>query len=252
MMVGLLAPSGGLIRVAGFDVPAQRQLVKERVGYVPDRPTVYAWMRVGEAVAFTKSFYPRWNDARCKSLLDLFELHDDAKVKHLSKGTAAKLSLLLAICHEPEVLILDEPTSGMDPLVREEFLGGVLRVTTDREQTVLFSSHTLSDVQRLADEVALMHEGRLLLHGRLDTLLESTKRIRAVLAEPLAPREAPAGVIWQQLAGREWTLTLSEFAPEQVEFLRQKNRIEHLDVFDLSLDDFFKDFVRGRKTEVPA
>src|SRR5208282_1870171 len=126
------------IRVANCDVPAQRDQLKPKIGYVPDRPTVYAWMRVDQVIEFARSFYQRWNNHRCNELVKLFDLDRGKRVKHLSKGQAAKLSLLLALCHEPEVLILDEPTSGFDPLVREEFLEGVLAVTSEKQQTVLF------------------------------------------------------------------------------------------------------------------
>jgi ABC-2 type transport system ATP-binding protein len=126
--------------------------MKQRIGYVPEVPQMYRWMRVGELIGFTRAFYPTWNADECARLLDLFALDPAKKVRHLSKGMAAKLSLLLALSHDPEVLILDEPTSGLDPLVREEFLDGVLRAACKRRRTVLFSSHALEDVRRLADK----------------------------------------------------------------------------------------------------
>ena len=250
MMVGLLPPDWGKIRIDNIDVDYECATLKSRVGYVPDRPTVYPWMRVEEAIGFARSFYPHWNQRRCDELMSLFGLEPRKRAKHLSKGQAAKLSLLLAICHEPPVLILDEPTSGMDPLVREEFLEGVLEVTSERGQTVLFSSHTLSDVQRLADSIGLLHEGKLILHASVDELLDRTKRICAVLEEENGHHEPPPGMVFQRLRGREWTVTVENFQNEQVEFMRAKNRISHLDVQDMSLDDVFKDFVRGRKEEV--
>ena len=250
MLVGLLAPHRGNITVAGCAMPAYRDGAKGRIGYVPDRPTVYAWMRVQEAIEFTRSFYTNWNTHRCNELVKMFDLDRFQRVKHLSKGQGAKLSLLLALCHDPEVLILDEPTSGFDPIVREEFLEGVLAVTSEKEQTVLFSSHTLADVQRLADSVAVMHEGKLILHSPVDSLLERTKRIRAVLEDESAAREAPPGFVFQQVRGREWTITVQDFAPEQLDFLRSHNRVSQLDVIDVSLDDVFKDLIRGKKEAV--
>ena len=102
-----------------------------------------------------------------------------------------KLSLLLAVSHDPELLVLDEPMSGLDPIAREEFLDGVLRTICDHGQTVLFSTHTLDDVQRLADTVGILYEGRLLHHGRLDELLTRTKRIRATLGNGQRPASLP-------------------------------------------------------------
>jgi ABC-2 type transport system ATP-binding protein len=247
MMVGLLRPHGGTIAINGIAVPQQRDWMKQHVGYVPDRPNVYPWMRARQAIDFARSFYPKWNDSRCAQLMQMFD--PKKRAKHLSKGQGAKLSLLLAICHDPAVLILDEPTSGMDPLVREEFLEGVLAVTGEREQTVLFSSHTLADVQRLADSVGLMHEGRLLLQSPVDVLLEKTKRIRAVLEEETSTHEPPPGYVWEQVRGREWVITVNDFNSQQVEFVRSKNRVSHLDVEDMSLDDVFKDVVRGKQNQ---
>jgi ABC-2 type transport system ATP-binding protein len=250
MLVGLLAPHAGHISVAGCDIPRDRDRAKPRIGYVPDRPTVYGWMRVQEAIEFARSFYSTWNNHRCNELVKMFDLDRFQRVKHLSKGQGAKLSLLLALCHEPEVLILDEPTSGFDPIVREEFLEGVLAVTSEKEQTVLFSSHTLADVQRLADSVAILHEGKLLLHSPVDFLLEHTKRIRAVLEDESAARLTPPGFVFQQVRGREWTITVQNFAPDQLDFLRSKNRVSQLDVLDVTLDDVFKDVIRGKKEAV--
>jgi ABC-2 type transport system ATP-binding protein len=251
MMVGLLKPHGGHISIAGFDIPAQRRLSYPHIGYVPDRPTVYGWMRVQEAIDFARTFYQNWNTHRCNELIKMFNLDRNQRAKNLSKGQGAKLSLLLALSHDPEVLVLDEPTSGFDPIVREEFLEGVLAVTSEREQTVIFSSHTLTDVQRLADSVAILHAGRLILHKPIDSLLDQTKRIRAVLEDESASRQAPAGTIFQQVRGREWMMTVENFAPEQVEFIRAQNRVSQIDVVDVNLDDLFKDVIRGRK-EMPV
>ena len=148
---------------------------------MPENQYIYRWMRVKEVIGFCKSCFRTWNDSLCRELLDLFGLTPEKQVKHLSKGMATKLALMLTVCHEPELLLLDEPLSGLDLMAREEFLDGVLRTICDRGQTVLISSHMLNDVRRLADTVGILHEGRLLLQDNLDALLGSTKRIYATL-----------------------------------------------------------------------
>lgn len=245
MMVGLLKPHGGKIFVAGHEIPRDRDRMKPLVGYVPDRPNVYSWMRVGQALDFCRAFYPKWNAPRVAELLKVFDLDLRKRVKHLSKGMGAKLSLLLALAHDPEILILDEPMSGLDPLVREEFLEGLVTAIAQREQTLFFSSHTLADVQRLADTIGVLHEGKLLLQSSVEALLQKTKRVRAVWSEPGHIGITPPGVLWQKTEGREWFLTLENFSPDQLDFLREKNAIDHLDVLDMSLDDVFKDYLRG-------
>lgn len=246
MIVGLLAPDEGTVEVCGVSHQQDGIRAKANIGYVPDRPKAYAWMRVGEAIAFARSFYPRWNQHRCRSLLRMFRLDEGRRVGVLSKGQAAKLSLLLAICHEPAVLVLDEPTNGLDPIVRDEFLHGVLEATGDQDQTVLFSSHALGEVGRLADSIAFMHAGRLLAHGDLQDLLDRTKRVRVVLEDGERALHPPPGLIVQTVAGREWSMTVENFDAAQVEFVRAKNRVSRLDVQDLNLDELFKDFVKGQ------
>jgi ABC-2 type transport system ATP-binding protein len=247
MLMGMLSPTAGHARVLGIDVRADPTQVKQRVGYVPETHHVYRWMRVREVLGFCKSCYPSWNDQTCREMLDLFGLDLAKKVKHLSKGMLVKLALLLAVSHEPEVLLLDEPLSGLDPIAREEFLDGVLRTICDRGQTVLISSHMLDDVRRLADTVGILYEGQLVLCGNLDALLTSTKRICATLRDGCRPKEAPEGTIWQRVQGREWTVTVRDFSPEKVQKVQAIDGVEHVRVVDLGLEELFKDFIRGQR-----
>lgn len=253
MLVGLLAPSAGDIRLAGCRMPAERDRAKRLIGYVPDRPTVYSWMTGNQAIAFCRAIYGwQWDDALISTVAKSLRLNLDKKVRHLSKGSAAKLSLLLAIGHNPQVLILDEPTSGFDVLARDEFLEGILTVNTAANaegqppRTVLFSSQALGDVQRLADSVAILHQGKLLLHQPVDQLLEGTKRIHAVMDEASRQTIAPPGTVHESRLGREWTVTVKDFSADQVEFVRGKNQVSQLDVVDLTLDEVFRDFVGGK------
>ena len=247
MLMGLLEPTEGQARVLGADVHADPLVAKRRIGYVPELHHMDRWMRVGEVIGFVRSVYPTWNDQTCKELLTLLELDPNKKVKHLSKGMQVKLSLLLAVAHEPPVLVLDEPMSGMDPLAREEFLDGVLRTLCEREQTVLFSTHSLDDVQRLADSVGILYGGRLLLQRSIDDLLASTKRIRATLTNGQPPELLPANTIRHSVNRREWLLTVGDFTPEVAVQLRAQPGVDHVEVIDIGLEDLFKDVIRGRR-----
>jgi len=247
MLMGLARPTAGEARVLGFDSVRDCVAVKQRVGYVPELHFIYRWMRVSEVIAFCRPLYENWNDRFCADLLQLFELNLQQKVKQLSKGMVAKLALLLAVAHEPEVLILDEPTSGLDPVGREEFLDGVMRTVCERERTILFSSHALSDVQRIADTIGLIFEGRLIDHCRTEDLLSATKRIRAVLSDGCVPGPPPVGTIWQRVQNREWLMTVRGFSPSTVEYLRTKYSLDNVEVIDLGLEDVFKDLIKGRK-----
>ncbi len=273
MLMGMLSITCGQARVLGVDVTADPVQVKRRVGYVPETHHIYRWMRVREVVGFCKSCFPTWNDDTCREMIELFGLDPERKVKHLSKGMLVKLSLLVAVSHEPELLLLDEPLSGLDPIAREDFLDGVLRTICDRGQTVLISSHMLDDVRRLADTVGILNEGRLIVQGNLDEMLTTTKRICATLRDGFQPKwmdkmgtgseptsvdrlknassEVPvpilSGVVWQRIEGREWTITVRDFSPEKVQQVEALDGVEHVGVVDLGLEDLFKDFIRGQR-----
>jgi ABC-2 type transport system ATP-binding protein len=217
------------------------------VGYVPETHDFDRWMRVSEVVGFCRSLYESWNDETCREMLERFGLDDRMKVKHLSKGMLFKLTLGLAVSHEPDVLVLDEPLAGLDPLAREEFLDGVLRTICERGRTVLFSTHSLDDVQRLADTVGILYRGRLVVHRNIEELLASTKRIRVTLANDRTPEQLPAGTIWQERRGREWSVTVADFTPEIVQQVRAEDGVEQVEVVDIGLEDLFKDFIKGQR-----
>jgi ABC-2 type transport system ATP-binding protein len=250
MLIDLLRGDAGSISVLGLDPAIQATQVRARVGYVPEKHSVPRWMRTTDALHFCRTFYPTWDNELCEKLMRLFALDPEKKVQTLSKGTQVKLALLLALAHRPELLILDEPMAGLDPLIREELIDGMLQTDGDRPRSILFSSHTFADVQRLADEVAIIHEGRLLTQCSIDVLLAKTKRIRAVLTDGASPKKTPEGTIWQRQSGREWLVTVGEFSQDTIERIRGGNQLKNIEVLDLSLEDIFKDFIRGQRSQL--
>ncbi len=247
LLMGLLRREGGTVHVLGVDPAVDDETVKRCVGYVPEQQFIYRWMRVNDAIRFCRPLYPTWSDARCAELLKLFGLDPAKKVKELSKGSVVKLALLLAMAHEPELLILDEPMAGLDPLVRDDLLDGVLRTLCDQERTLIFSSHSMADVQRMADRIGIIDEGALLYDGPTDSLLGGTKRLRAVLSNGSSPGRPPDGTICHRLAGREWLITVRDFTPEQVRQVTAVANGAQVDVIDLNLEEIFKDYIRGRR-----
>lgn len=245
IIMGTLAPSAGTVRVLGGDVATDAPRIRRRVGYVPERHDIYPWMSVGEVIDFTRPFYETWDEVFCREMVDLFQLDRRKKVKHLSKGMLVKLGLLLAVSHRPELLILDEPTTGLDPIVHEDFLDGVLRSICHGRCTVLFSSHNLGDVRRLADSVCILRDGKIVVQRGIDDLLASAKRVRAVLTDGHLPRRVPDRTLWQQVQRREWLLTIDGFDATVAEQIKSENPVESLEVFDLSLGDLFRDYILG-------
>jgi ABC-2 type transport system ATP-binding protein len=172
-LLGLLRAESGLVRVFGLDPVADPVAVLSRIGYLSEENDLPGWMRVEELIRYSRAFYPAWDDAYAEELRRTFALDATAKIQTLSKGQKARAGLLLALAHRPELLVLDEPSSGLDPIVRRDILGAVIRTIADEGRTVLFSSHLLDEVEQVADHVTMINQGRIVLSGRLDAIKES-------------------------------------------------------------------------------
>ena len=172
-LLGLLRPDSGTVRVFGLDPVADPVAVLSRIGYLSEENDLPGWMRVGELIRYSRAFYPAWDDAYAEELRSAFSLDPAAKVTTLSKGQKARAGLLIALAHRPELLVLDEPSSGLDPIVRRDILGAVMRTIANEGRTVLFSSHLLDEVEQVADHVTMISRGRVLLSGPLRDIKES-------------------------------------------------------------------------------
>jgi ABC-2 type transport system ATP-binding protein len=170
LMMNLLDPTAGRVTLLGLDSRRDHTAVMSRVGYVSESPVLYDWMKVKQLVRFTAEFYPNWNHRRVAELLDRFALDREQKVRHLSRGTQAQLALALALGGDPELLILDEPATGLDVLVRRDFLESIIQLIQQDGRTVLFSSHLLHEVERVADQVVIIDNGRLVESGSIEEI----------------------------------------------------------------------------------
>jgi ABC-2 type transport system ATP-binding protein len=162
-------------------------------------------MRVGELLRYSRAFYPAWDEAYAGRLLREFDLDPAARIRTLSKGQRARAGLVVALAYRPELLVLDEPSSGLDPIVRRDILSAIVRTIADEGRTVLFSSHLLSEVERVADQVAMLRRGRLVFCEPLDEVKESHFRVTLRFPEPRPAPPALEGVLTWEGAGREWT-----------------------------------------------
>jgi ABC-2 type transport system ATP-binding protein len=172
-MLGLLRAQSGSVRVFGLDPVAEPVGVLSRIGYLSEENDLPGWMRVDELIRYSRAFYHGWDDAYAEELRQGFALDPAAKIKTLSKGQKARAGLLIALAYRPELLVLDEPSSGLDPIVRRDILGAVLRTIASEGRTVLFSSHLLDEVERVADHVTMISDGHIVLSGPLDALKAS-------------------------------------------------------------------------------
>jgi len=214
LALGTLWPDSGRIRTLGMDPATQPTAVAARAALLSEESALYPWMTIGEIVRFTAALQPRWDPALAARLLSDLDLEPAKKIRQLSRGTRAKVALLLAVAARPELLLLDDPTAGLDPLVRREVLDGVLSAVSDEGGAVIYASHLVHDVERVADRVIVLDGGRIRLEGELDALKARILRARAVF-----PGDAPrggdvSGVIDAISEGRVLTVTADAPEPE--------------------------------------
>ena len=176
-----------------------------RVGYLSEERDLPGWMRVDELMRYMRAFYPTWDETYAQDLRRQFDLDPAAKVKTLSKGQKARAGLLVALAYRPELLLLDEPSSGLDPIVRRDILGAIVRTIADEGRTVLFSSHLLDEVERISDRVAMLNGGRMLFTGELDEIKQTHHRLTLRFDGERNRPPALDGVLSWEGRGCEWT-----------------------------------------------
>jgi ABC-2 type transport system ATP-binding protein len=206
-VLGLLRAETGSVRVFDLDPVADPVSVLGRIGYLSEQPDLPGWMRVSEFIRYTKAFYPRWDSAYAENLRQQFGLDPDARLRTLSKGQRAKAGLLGAQAHRPDLLLLDEPSSGLDPVVRRDILEAVIRTVADEGRTVFFSSHLLEEIERVSDHVAMIHNGKLVLCGPLDEIKARHRRVTVRFDQPPSGgHPALPGALSLAGGGKEWTV----------------------------------------------
>lgn len=172
-ILGLLRAQSGSVRVFGLDPVADPVGVLSRIGYLSEENDLPGWMRVDELIRYSRAFYPAWDDDYAEELRQSFALDSAARIKNLSKGQKARAGMLIALSYRPDLLVLDEPSSGLDPIVRRDIIGAIIRTIAGEGRTVLFSSHLLEEVEQVADHVTMIDRGKIVLSGSLDSIRES-------------------------------------------------------------------------------
>jgi len=244
MIMGLLPSTTGRISALGCDPVRHGLEIRARVGYVPEIQGFYDWMRINELVELVASYHDCWNWTLCSSLLAEFRLQGDAVIKNLSKGMRAKLSLLLALAFEPQMLVLDEPTGGLDPAARRNFIETILARFQETGRTILVSSHLVNEFSGLLDHVCFIREGNVELVTRLDELQRRMKRVRLVFAEQVPGNLRIEQALVTRVNGREAMLTCRDFNPQRTpEALTAQTGAVNVIVEDMTLEDIFVDLV---------
>lgn len=203
-LLGLLKPDAGTVRVFDLDPVAHPEQVLARVGYLAEEDALPGWMTVEELQRYSAGFYPTWNQEYAEKLRADFGLERKARLGKLSKGQRARAGLMAAMAFQPELLVLDEPSSGLDPIVRRDILGAVIRAVADEGRTVLFSSHLLTEIERIADRVAMIRGGEILFCDDLDAIRDAHRRATLRFARPRStPPDLDGAFLWEG-DGAEW------------------------------------------------
>ena len=247
LLMGLLKPDGGNARIFGLpaeDLSAGLE-IRRRLGFVTEDKELYPYMTVEQIIRFTRGFFPQWRADLEKRYLQLFDLPPNRRTSDLSKGMRSKLMLLLAVSHGSELLILDEPTEGLDSLAAEEILRELVAISAGEGTTIFFSSHQLDEVEQIADRVCIIAQGAAVVAGSLDDLKRQYQRLRIVFGEELrAPVQWAEGVERIHEEGR----TVEIFASHNIDaILNQARSLPGASVerFPVSLKDIFLEHVRS-------
>jgi len=212
MLLGLLPPTRGSSTVLGHDSQHLPSGARARIGYMSESHSLYEWMSVRECGDFQSRFYPRWNARVFDSIVGHFHLDPRAKASSLSRGERAGLSLAITLAPEPELLILDDPAIGLDPVARRSLLESMIYVTRGADRTIFFSSHLLDDVERVADQIAILDRSVLRARCSVEYFREHVRRFVLHFGEDGAPPAAlPAirGLLHARRAGRDLALTIA-------------------------------------------
>lgn len=204
LLLDMLRPSSGDALVFGKPAKHLTEGDRARIGWVADNHDLPGWMTVQTYLRFLKPMYPGWDAVFCDRLQALFGLPMDRKIKHLSRGQKMKAAFLGALSYHPGLLLLDEPFSGLDPAVREDLLDAIMDLTQQEDWTVLLSSHDMDEVERVADQIAVMQDGKLLFHESIETLLDRCRSVRIACALKSLPPGLPEN--WMSLRLRDGEL----------------------------------------------
>ena len=246
LALGMLPPADGRITVLGHEMPRGAHHALAGIGYVPERLHLYPMLTVEETMRYHASFYPRWDAGEAERLRRAFDLRSEQRVSRLSKGEAGKLMMLLALAVRPELLVLDEPTDGLDPVVRRDVLAALLDYVSSHGATVLISSHLVHEQERVCDWIGVMDGGRLVAEMPMHAFRSGIKRLRIVGA-PLQTAPTPFGILARRSsAGREEEWVVRDWRDDMTSWFTGSPAALR-EVVDLDLEETFVETLRAAR-----
>jgi ABC-2 type transport system ATP-binding protein len=251
ILLGHEMPTRGRSLLLSTDSTKLSAKVHGRIGYVAEGHNLIQNYKVGRLIKLCKNLSLQWNDEVFDHLIETFRLPMDRRVKELSMGMRAQLNLSLAMAIDPELLILDDPTLGMDTVVRRQFLELAIEVIQKQGRTILFSSHILSDVERIADRIGILAAGKLVVDCELEELKERIKKLRVIFPESVPSDLYLTEIINQQIQGREMILTVANWNRQKQSIL-ETFRPASCTELPMSLEDIFIECTKPSVLSMPA
>jgi ABC-2 type transport system ATP-binding protein len=251
MLLGMVQPDSGQAALLGEDLRELRPATRARIAYLAEGHPLYRWMSVAEAIRFTRPFHRIWHDHSLARILDHFRIAPKMKIGRLSNGQRAQVSLALAIAPDPELLILDDPTLGLDTVVRRDFLESMIQLIQRSGRTILFSSHILGDVERVADRIGIMVDGVLRVDCPADRFRDSLRRVVLEFIGAVPRFPACPGLVSQRQVAGKLELTVVNFGDEH-RLLAESLGATHVEVLEMNLEDAFIAYTRGETPPLPS
>ena len=242
MIMGIIPGDKGKILYKGKKIHFNNPFYKKEVGYIPEESIFFGWMTIKELMTFNSSFYPKWNAHKAKEFLVRLDLDGKCRIKNLSRGMKLKLGLIVALAAEPELLILDDPTSGMDVPTRHDFLKGIIREILDEGTSILFSSHLVHELEGIIDHLGILHEGKLILEDNFEQVKNSAKKIHLVFDGVVPDGIDIKGMLTKQIDGNKCDLGIfpwNEDVKKDLEALYPTK----VNVESMTLEEIFIHFV---------
>ena len=244
ILLGVIPSDQGEIFYKNIPVSFRSAAYKEEVGYLPEDPFFFGGMRVGELLDFDAAFYRRWDGRRAEELLKRFSLDKKVRIKTLSRGMKLRLEMAVALAARPALLVLDDPTSGLDVLTRHDFLQDIIRELADSGTTILFSTHLVHELERIVDHLLILHRGRLILDEDHETVKNSIRRVRLAFQGDAPQTLGIDGILVESRDGQRIEVIVYPWSEDK------RKKIEELsptllEIEPLTLEDIFRSFVAG-------
>lgn len=243
LLLNIVKKDSGEVKIFNLDHIKHEGEIKERIGFVFEEQNFYKNMRIEQIIKFCGPLYPRWKAEYCASMLKRFNLPSEKKYGELSKGMKIKLALLIALSSGGEFLILDEPTSGLDPKVRHQVLEEIERIKEKDSPSILFSSHLMPDVERIADNIALINNGKIILMEKKTKLKDKWKKITFINENIRELSAIPNILRYQQLDKQRYFIITNTFSKELISSLESSGSKE-IQIEELSLEEIFLECVQ--------